>query len=450
MIRATLKTLTLLLGLLAHPCAAQGDSLHTTLSRGKDGLLHVGSVKFTRGDTVRIPKNGADWFITCEVPVDCSRLRINVLDSSGKSLPLVNPTDRRPTQTRYVPYLTLTHAPTKLILVVSSEGAGDSLVANVAWREAADPSPPAVYAGVGRCANDIHLRAPASSRDHSWTPTFVIDALGNVLYRPTWPIDDRDKIQVRLIGPVENLSQFRVARSSDMRSVGTFNVGGAGVEIPGLLRQNATGGASLGCRSFDLADFSSGKAVVSISAVNAKGETTALGSFDFAVEPTFTGALSIGAIRTKLLDPTIGLAFNGTDSVITATTDGVEGTDKNPYRVLYGVFYTHYLWGRRNLEEPRPLRERFNPMIGLILNDVPNNFVAGGTLDLADGILLTFGAHAGRVRGVDPRSGFAFGDTFSGKAEDIPIVRRWRTEFFFGAALDLRAASHLFKAALGS
>ena len=433
--------------LIATEGAAQ-TMWQTKLSRAGDTLIATGSLTFRGTEVVVLPRMGIKWTIICDGTVACNEVQVKI-KTSKKTLDLPRPPEYALTATQHDEFLVITDSASKLLLIVPSlSGPPDTLEMPVVWAGEAAPQETTLWGGKA-CRNMVEAR-PMPGRESEWIPTFVVDALGNVLVRPRWPIDDRDLVQVQVLAPPTTLAQLRVARRSAFRSVGTINLVGGDINASGLIRYGWTEAQPLGCRLFELTDFAGGKAVVEISAVDEKATARTLGSFEFAVNPTFTGALSFGAIRTELLDPTIGLAFNGTDSVITAKTDGVEGVDEKAHRILYGVFYTYYVWGRRDLDKPRPLHERVNPMMGVILNDVPNNFVGGATLDLADGVFVSIGAHAGKVRVLDPRSGFEFGDVFSGKAEDIPVVRRWRTKFFVGVAIDLRAASQLFKSSLGS
>ncbi len=399
-------------------------------------------------------KSGMSWTIACEAPVSCARMRPRLFQEGsapGKVDTIdVQPDPDSPATERGAKYVVYGDKPSGRLELMMDTTVVTSTVfrAAVVMEESADDVPGTISVDAV-CRDHVPLR-PESASDSTFVPHFVVDFLGNVYLRPEWPIDDRDRVRVTVIAKRDALAQLRISRHSAFRSVGTLNIMGSGIDASKLIPHSERGAVQLGCRTVTLGDFASGKGEVEIAFIDAKGAAQVVGNFDFAVNPTYTGALSLGAIRTPLLDPDIGLAFNGTDTVITVKSDGIQGEDKDAHRILYTVAYTYYMWGRRDIEKPRPFLQRINPMMGVVLNDIPNNFIAGATVDLFDGVFLHAGAHAGKVRTLDPHSGLEIGDEYTGKETEVPIVRRWRTKFFVGVSVDLRAAVQLFTAAVGS
>jgi len=452
--RSRCGILVALTGLL--PIVATGQApgeWKTAISGTPAAPTAGGTPTFNTPEPQKYLKTGTTWTITCAAPISCAHLLPRLFQEGsapGKVDTLaVLPAPDFPATEREARYLLFgTKATGTLVLVLDTSHPGSpELRASVVQEGSTDVT--ATISVDAACRNNVPLR-PEPGSDSAFVPHFVVDFLGNVYLRPEWPVDDRDRVRVTVIAKQEAVAQLRISRHSAFRSVGTLNILGAGTDVSKLLRQSEGAPVQLGCRTVTLGDFASGKGEVEIAFVDDKGAAQVLGSFDFAVNPTYTGAFSLGAIRTPLLDPDIGLAFNGTDTVITAKTDGIQGEDKKAHRILYTVAYTYYMWGRRDVEKPRPFWHRINPMMGVVLNDIPNNFIAGATVDLFDGVFLHAGAHAGKVRALDPHSGLELGDKFTAEAKELPIVRRWKTKFFVGVSIDLRAAAQLFTAAVGS
>jgi hypothetical protein len=274
----------------------------------------------------------------------------------------------------------------------------------------------------------------------------VVSPTGNILSPLPTHFDEDDDLAVIVVGDMRLLPLLTVRRTSEFRQVGNITILGQEVDLKPFMSRLQSQRAGCGVDTAHVSNFAPGRGEVTIK--TATGQT--IGSFDLAVNHLYWGAFSMGVIRTPLLDPTFGLFFNGTDSVITVATDGVKGVDKDTHRILYTVLLTPFVWGRRDVEKPIAWYRHVNPSVGLVLNDVPNNFVAGLTVDLLSSFYLTVGAHAGKVRELDPRSGLTEGSPFAGPATAIPTLKRWHTKAFVGATVDLRAAAQLLRTVLGT
>jgi hypothetical protein len=264
---------------------------------------------------------------------------------------------------------------------------------------------------------------------------FVVSPLANVLDRPVESIDEDDLVRVIVWGDPDVLPHLRVRRTSPFRSPGGIRIVGAGADIEMFRRLSAQPEKPCAELVVELGDFEPGRGVVEISVIGANEEQT-LGSFELGVAPLYTGAFSFGAVWTRLADPTFGLVFNGTDSIITQTDDAGD------FRIKYAMFYTPFIFG------PRDIRKRglnVNPTVGIVLDDVSDNILLGASVDVLSAAYLTAGVHAGRVRRIDDESGLEVGDPFDGTTSQIPVQSRWRTDFFLGASIDLRAAVQLFQ-----
>jgi len=280
---------------------------------------------------------------------------------------------------------------------------------------------------------------------------FVVTPVGNVLRRPAPVIDESDSVRVDVLADSRLLPLLKVRRSSAIRTVGAVRFIGEDTNLSGIFEPEAEELVEgepppCGVQSYVLRDFEPGKGEVEIRALTGKSEademTQAVGTFDFNVNPLYSGAFSLGAMRTELSEPEFGINVDGADSTITVRSNG-------PYRIRYVLMYTHFIWGKRDVEKlPSNLWERINPSIGVVLDDIPENFVGGLTADLFEGVYLSGGAHFGRVKELDPNSGFSVGDTFSGDEDDIPTLERWRVKPFFSVGVDVRAAAELLRMAL--
>jgi hypothetical protein len=274
---------------------------------------------------------------------------------------------------------------------------------------------------------------------------FLIDARGNVYSRPDVDlIDENDLVEVWIIAHPDLLSAVKIRRTTAFRTPGAMSIVGQGVAVPSLDVRKGAPANQAAPRSCDrhiltLGDFQPGRAEIGVSVVTDKGDVTT-GSFEFGVNTLYIGAFALGAIRTRVADPKFGLTFNGTDSVITRTED------REP-RVLYTLTYTPFIWGKRDLEKADRFwnRRHLNPIFGLVISDVSNNFVVGAAYDFASAVYISAGLHLGRVRQLNPEADVGLGDVFNRPSTEIPTTKDWKKDSFIGVSLDLRAAAEFIK-----
>ena len=278
---------------------------------------------------------------------------------------------------------------------------------------------------------------------------FVVTPTGNVLRRPAPVIDENDSVRVTVVADERLIPLLGIRRKSELGTPGALHLLGEGANLNGFLKQalvTDTTAPRCGTVTRTLYDFKEGKGEVEISAITGKeGDEFAaqpIGTFEFAVNKLYTGAFSLGAMRTTLADPTYGLRPSGTNQVITRTENG-------DFRVKYLLMYTHFIWGRRDPEKPirNPLR-RVNPSMGVVIDDIPNNWVGALTADPVNGIYLSYGIHYGRVTRLDPDAHLKPGDVFTGEASAIPTRHHWVGKPFVSITIDVRAAAELVRMAL--
>jgi len=272
----------------------------------------------------------------------------------------------------------------------------------------------------------------------------LVTPTGNVLARGVNTFDENDSLKVIVYGDARLLPLLQVARTSAF-NVPTVRIVGADTTLPSQLiaRQGA---AVCTTAEYTLSNFSPGQATVQISALQGTSFTP-LGSFDFNVDPLYTGILSLGAAWTHLVDPGFKIATNSAGSTVIALGD--EGTRD----LLYTLFYTPYVWGKRDLEKKIPRSQWYkyiNPTVGIVPQDIENNALVGITIDLPAGFLFTFGRHYRQITVLPASTGLAVGSTFSGTADQLPTAESWEDGNFFAVTVDLRAIVQLLNVATGS
>ena len=267
----------------------------------------------------------------------------------------------------------------------------------------------------------------------------IVSATGDVLSdRALENVSEDDSVTVEVVAEPELLPFIRVTRKSPTRVVGGTSILGADLTIPVMSRQAA------GCAAkvFTLSDFAPGTGVIEVEAMTSAGPLT-LGRLEFPVNRLYTGMFSLGPFWTSAVDPNYGLVWNGSSQIVSAR-------EKGKQRMLYALFYTPFVWGKRDIEIHVPLHHRLNPTLGLVLNDVANNALVGISADFFDGFVVTFGGHLARVSALDPSSGLTEGAEFTGDPSRFSTAQHWIFRPFVAISVDLRAAVQFLKAAISS
>lgn len=274
-------------------------------------------------------------------------------------------------------------------------------------------------------------------------PYFVVWPDGTPVLMPASPPRDDQRITIFVQGDsVLVTERLSVRRASATRTLMLRNVFGGGAALPDVAGITRQGKETRPCayRMFTLGDFAPGTGRFEIIAHDDKEPITS--SVEFVVAATYTGALGFAMIRTEVVNPTFGKTFNGTDTVATLVDD-------DRPRILYALTYTPFVTGSRTML-PGEGGLRLSPMIGIVLNDVPNNALAGVGIDWSGYLHVDVGVHAGRVRRLDPRAGAALGDPFENRSAEVPTVRGWQFRPFVGVGIDIQSATALLQTALGT
>jgi hypothetical protein len=273
------------------------------------------------------------------------------------------------------------------------------------------------------------------------TAEVYVDALGNVIARPSESFDENDRLRVWVLSDEDLLQRLRVARTSEIRDVTVLRNIGSDVGAP-LIERQARGDATCKMRPFEIDSFAPGRGVVTISRVNGNA-VEAISTFDLTVAPLYSGIFTLGTARTEAVNPEYKLVANGADQVIAPG----DTSDKD---TLYAIYYTPFVIGKRDLEKPFRSSKWFrhiNPTVGLVLDDVSDNFMVGLSIDLPRGILITAGRHYRKVDVLSAQSGLSVGSVFTGAPETIPTAKTWES---VGISVDIRVMSQLFRNAFTS
>lgn len=274
----------------------------------------------------------------------------------------------------------------------------------------------------------------------------VVDPQGSVLLAPVDAIDENDSVRVSVFGHPSALKLIRVRRSSATRTLGALNIIGAGlvVKIPQGVTMAGGEGDIPPCetKEFTVKDFAAGDGEIEMSAF-VDGRSVVINKIPIAVSPLFDGIFSLGALTSDLTDRSFKLVPRGDEMVIAEEEEG--------QTTRYAVFYTPFVWGKRDPEKPRPLKlrnwrsvaEHVNPVFGVTLNDIGNNALAGVSVDIGP-FLVSYGIHWSRVHILSSQSNLNPGDVFEGEDDDIPVSTRWEDDTFVAVSIDLRAALKLF------
>jgi len=429
--------------LAAAPAAAQTWS--ATVPAGGSGAVQSSDLKRTPPNQVT-DAAAATVKVTCQAPADCSRLKLQLRNAQGATIVDLG---RIPAGSNdfALPASALQAGQTANLVFLLPDASGqDQLVDSFQVTGGPPPVGPPPAGTEPTLAQLLTIDCPSAGVTVGYD---AANNLGEILVTPTGQVlgrgidtfDENDTLKVIIYGDQRLLSTLKVERISAFRDAQTVRIVGAGLTVPEGLRQAAPV-ANCTTLELTLAEFAPGQGKVQISSFQDK-DWVPLGTFDFQVDPLYTGILSLGAARTNLVDPSFKIASNGTENVVAL---GDEGDDD----VLYALFYTPYVWGKRDLEKKIPLRrwyKRLNPSFGIVPDDVTDNVLAGITIDLPAGFLFTYGWHFRRVTVLPEETGLTVGSPFAG--ETLPTAKEWEDDTFLSLTVDLRAMVQLFTAALG-
>lgn len=313
---------------------------------------------------------------------------------------------------------------------------GDTVapVLRIAFEGEEEPRPARTPEEVARtsCSDRLTLVGTAYDR-RADLAQFVVTPQGTVLARPEETVDEDDNVIVYVLGPESQLQNLQISRSSPIRAVANINI--LGQEPAREVIDEQSEEACSVVRAV-LGDFGSPRGEVKIARVADGGAKTDLATFDFAVNPLFTGAFSFGPVVTFRRDRVFGTLPN---REITVTEQSEQQTD-------YVVAYTHFLTGRRDTEKSSVLH--LDPILGLKPDELLEHVFAGVSLDFMHGtFFVSVGVHGSDITEIDPASDLVVGDQLPAEYTSVPTRERWEWAPFAGLTIDVRAAAQFIRKA---
>jgi len=276
---------------------------------------------------------------------------------------------------------------------------------------------------------------------------FVVDLLGRVLARPDVAVDEDDTVIVRVVGPKNRLPSIVVRRTSQTRVPVESRV--AFEKTAGGPGKTAAGPCDT--KDYSLGDFQPGEGKFEIlekKETAEKLQETIRAEITFTVTPLYTGYFSFAGVASRAADPTFAIAHRADRQVVSAS-------DTADWNYRYAVFFTPYLWKRRDIEKgPDTTLERINPTVGVALKNFSDNVFVGVSADLGTGqglgLALIGGVHFAHIHQIDPNAGLTLGGDFKGDATaGIPTIQRWTGKLFVAVGFDMRAMLKLITTATG-
>ncbi|HUX33801.1 MAG TPA: hypothetical protein VMV51_07995 [Gemmatimonadaceae bacterium] len=400
--------------------------------------LAGGSVRFD-------PAAGVQVVVACSAPLSCAKLAARadeaiandfIANAQGQSFALVVPAGPA-RDTLAIPLAYDGHAVLPALTLYGVTGARAQPTATA---DAAPDTPPPLALRVRnkRCANSITV--PGGD-------VYVVWLDGTPISSPARPLVEGESAEFYIVGETALINRVKVVRKSALRTVTVSNVLGATVNAAGAAPEfNRQGLPVTTCGVFhaEFNDLAPGAAEVEIDVLGDDGTTELKNSFDFDVNALYTGAYTFGAIRTNVGSPAFAKVYNGADTVVSTTVDAGR-------RIQYVMTYTPFVWGARDVTRP-PARwyEAIDPFVGIVLNDVPNDAIAGLSYSVGSMLYVIGGVHAARVLRLDANAGAEMGKPFENRAASVPTVKSWKAGWFWGISVDLQGAVGLLKTALSA
>jgi hypothetical protein len=406
------------------------DSVTSTLQAGAPNVITQGQA------TVNV---------SCQNGVDCSKAGLR-LESNGATVAVLGPPTSSAIGLAFtVPQASVSNGMDLAVLFNGNKIDSYSLgTSSAAVAPSTTPAAPAVSTTPASLGDLLALPCPGTYTVPEYDKKgnlgeIVVNPLGTVLVSNLdTDFDENDSLVVRIVADLRLLPLLTAVRTSAFRNVTTVQIVGGDQTATALKRQGALV-ANCGEQKFLLSNFAPGRGQVQISALQGT-QLAPTGSFDFNVNPLYTGMLTLGAARTDLVDPGFKIASVGGQTVIAAGEEGDQD-------LVYTLFYTPFVWGKRDLQKTEPWYKHFNPTIGVAPQDVTNNAFVGITADLPAGIALTFGRHFRQIEVL--QQGLTVGSPFSGTADQLPTANKWEDDNFWAVSIDLRAMTQVLRAALG-
>lgn len=260
-------------------------------------------------------------------------------------------------------------------------------------------------------------------------------------------IDDNDVIEVYLIVPENEVDEYSVAvqgtiNDQDVRLLGADSLSGL-KDVVGQL-QALTDEELVTALAGQFGPFQAPSFTVTVTGPNQLQRATS-----FTVNPTYTAALrfAIGESSIRFNDFAVRQSSDGESTIQNLASDDGEAREYLNV-VFFGWPWQERFWNGRDLRKPpASLGERINPMIGIGLTDIGDEYLAGISVELSRGLGAFVAFHYAQVE--ELRGGFNEGDEFSGDASTLPMGEIWEDDVTYGLSIDLRIAAEILGSLLG-
>lgn len=264
---------------------------------------------------------------------------------------------------------------------------------------------------------------------------------------PAGYIDDNDQIEVYLIVPEDEVRSYSVSvtgtiNDQDVRLLGAGGLTGL-KDIVGQL-QALTEEPLQSVLAGQFGPFQAPSFTVTVNGPDGLQRPTS-----FTVNPTYTAALrfAVGESRIRFNDFAVRQFADGESRIQNvASEDGEVREFLNV--VVFGWPFQDEFWNGRDLRKPpASVAERINPLLGIGLNDIGDEYLLGVSLELTRAFDAFVALHLAQVEELG--GGFEEGSPFSGDASTLPTGETWEDEVIFGLSIDLRIATQVLGSLLG-
>lgn len=189
---------------------------------------------------------------------------------------------------------------------------------------------------------------------------------------------------------------------------------------------------------------------VTITITSTRDGQTSQRAHVLRINPTYLAGLQFGVGESAIARNDFGLYEDPNSGETLIVNHRPDEGDLRPalFIVFYGAnpFGSGFMHGR-DLEEDPGLAGRLFPMVGVGLDDIGDEYYAGLTYELANGLNVYWAIQYLKTKQLG--GGLAPGDVFTGGADQLPITDKWKAKRVFGLSVDLRIATRVLGGVLG-
>jgi hypothetical protein len=291
--------------------------------------------------------------------------------------------------------------------------------------------------------------------------TLCFDQQGTLYLPPTLPenqdfddLDDNDRIVILLLVPRSQAASFVVEVQGTVNQ-DEVRVQGAGSlaqlrNVAGQIQSTSPGVEVVPAGTYG--PFSAPSFTVAVRQRQADGTVRDLRTTSFAVNPTYIATLRF-AVGRGVGDESIRFndyqlrTFSGETGKRIKNTASERDTREFVNLVFYGWPWQKRLWNGRDIRKAPAFWERINPLVGIGLDNLGEEYLAGISIELSRALDVFVARHFAQVKVLD--GGFSEGDEFSGELADLPTVKDSQEDWVVGVSIDLRIAAQVLSSLFG-